>query len=112
MVMAGGMRHRVTIQEVSRAGDGQGGGTESWANIATNPTVSARVTPLDSRERLQAQQVDARATHSVTVRHRSDLTASHRLVWNGSSLYPIGAWLNLDERKETLTATCRQDADA
>ncbi|MGB0437665.1 MAG: phage head closure protein [Mycobacterium sp.] len=109
--MAGGMRHRVTVQEMSRSSDGAGGGVDSWANIATNPTVYARVSPLSSAERVHAQQTDARATHTVTIRHRSDITASNRLVWGSRNLYPIGSWLNFDERGTMLTATCREDAD-
>lgn len=104
------MRERVTIQAVTQTTDGQGGFTESWANIGTTPTVFARVRPLSGRERVVAAQTDTPATHEVSIRYRADVTSKHRLVWEGRTLYPAGPWLNNDERGVLLTAMCREDA--
>lgn len=107
----GSMRERITLQEEVRTEDGAGGFTTSWADLSFTPSVWARVEPLEGRERLQAMQVDARASHRVTVRYRSDLKASQRIVWRSRHLHPIGPWLNEDERRRFATAMCREDTD-
>lgn len=108
--MSGDLRERVTIQAVTLTTDGQGGFTESWANIGTTPSVFARVRALSGRERTAAAQTDTQATHEVSIRYRADITSAHRLIWESKTLYPVGPWLNNDERGVLLTAQCREDA--
>ena len=108
---AGQLREWVTIQALTTSPDGQGGFTEAWGDIGTTPNVFARVQPLSGAERVAAMQIDARASHSVTVRYRSDITTAHRIKWGTRYLYPVGPWLNDDERGVLLTASCREDTD-
>lgn len=107
----GQLRERVTIQAATPTTDAGGGTSTAWSAIGTTPTVSARVTPLTGEERASAQQIDARASHEVTIRYRTDVNASQRLSWESRLLYPVTPWLNHDERKRFLTATCREDTD-
>jgi len=99
------LRERVTFQAEALAADGGGGNTLTWADIPADPTVWARVAPLRGLEQLQGQQVQARATHKVTVRYRADVTPALRLLWRGRPMN-IRAATNPDEGRKFLDLLC------
>jgi len=76
-MQAGQLRHRIAIQGCTDARDAHGGITRTWA---TTDTVWAAVEPLSGTELLEAQQVHARATVRIRMRHYTGLTSKHRLV--------------------------------
>lgn len=80
----GNLRHRITIQSLSLTEDGQGGSSQSWADLAT---VWAQVEPVSTRERLYAEQIEYQRTHKVVIRYLADLTAgvthTHRFLFGG-----------------------------
>ncbi len=78
------MRHRVTIQNVSRVSDGQGGFTETFADGAT---VFASIEPVKAWERYQAMQTQAPVTHKVLMRYRADVTSASRLKFGTRVLW-------------------------
>ena len=85
----GRMDQRVTFQSVTRATDNMGGAVETWANVPSIPTVWANVRPLPrSSETVGADRVEARGRYLVTIRHRSDIDESTRMVWK-SEVYNI-----------------------
>jgi SPP1 family predicted phage head-tail adaptor len=83
-VHAGGLRQRVTIEVRTKVSDGSDGYVESWS--ALRERVPAQVEDLDGREIERARQIDARATHMVTVRYwadyRDELTPRVRIVYH------------------------------
>ncbi len=79
--MIGNLDERITFQEQSLSADGAGGQTKSWANLATTPTVWARVMPKSAGERFDDDRMDARGMYVFTVRNRSDLNEAMRIVW-------------------------------
>lgn len=89
----GRLTERVTFQEATLVDDSVGGFSTSWGSIDTTPTMWASVEPLTGREALHAGQLEARVTHRVTVRRRSDLTAQMRIRWdsNGNKILNIRA---------------------
>jgi SPP1 family predicted phage head-tail adaptor len=98
-----GLKTRLTIQEALRTPDGGGGFTTVWQSIATEPVVFAQMVQVSGGESLRDQQVTAGATYRITLRHRSDITPSHRL-FDGAMAYNItalrdpdgeGAWLEI-----------------
>jgi SPP1 family predicted phage head-tail adaptor len=105
--MIGKLRHRITIQEESRAADSGGGYTNTWTNLATDPTVWAAIEPLRGREFLQARQLHDAVTHRVTIRHRSDVTAGMRLL-RGSRAFNIRSVIDKDERGRWLELMCEE----
>lgn len=76
---AGRLRHLVTFQAWTSAGDGQGGRTPAWATVgaADDP---CELETLGSREGLDASQVTASVRYRVKVRGRTDLLPKHRAV--------------------------------
>lgn len=80
---AGSLDQRVTLQSLSATTDAGGGRVETWAEVAT---IWAKVTPASGRERLETGQLESPAKYRVTIRRRTDITAKHRLLWQGKPL--------------------------
>lgn len=82
----GELRHRITIQEksVTRASNGEE--NETWASIATVPEVWAKVEPLRGREFFAAQETQSSIDYRITIRYRSDLDRTMRVVWGSETL--------------------------
>ena len=103
----GELRSRVTLQQESRVADGGGGFSNTWTNLASSPTVWARIEPLRGREVLQAMQLQSPVTHRVTLRYRGDVRAGMRLV-AGARAFNIRAAINLEERGRWLELLCEE----
>lgn len=99
----GSLRHRVTVQSVTRTQGANGEVQEAWADVRS---VWAKVEPVSARELYAAQQAQVAVSHRVTMRYQSDLTAlSHRLVFEGRYL-AIAGLRDLDERRVWHEAIC------
>jgi SPP1 family predicted phage head-tail adaptor len=79
----GKMRERVTIQSPSEVRGRSGQTTLQWSNLAT---VWASVEGLSSRDIMQAQQANVMATHRIRIRHRDDVTHTHRIIWRNRTM--------------------------
>ena len=85
MVRAGVLDQRVTFQSVTLVDDGMGGSDETWANVSTTPTVWASIKPATGRERDQADALAAVSGFAVSIRNRSDVVETWRMVWGGEN---------------------------
>jgi len=79
----GKMRERVTIQSPREVRTRSGETKLEWDADAT---VWASVEGLSSRDILQAQQANVIATHRIRIRHRDDVTHTHRIVWRNRTM--------------------------
>lgn len=96
---AGALRHRITIQQKTIGTDAFGGPTETWADVCT---VNASIEPLNGRELILAQSVNAETTERIRIRYRSGITAAMRIVF-GARLFNITAPpINPEERNREL----------
>lgn len=91
----GDLRHRITLQTLALASDGQGGQTETWTNLVT---VWAYVRPISANERLFAQKIEPLISHEVIIRHRTDLVSQMRFIYD-SRTFQVKAPFRPDERK-------------
>ena len=96
------MKHRVALQSVAQASDGQGGFTDTWT---TSATVWAAIEPLNGFEKLQAMQLASPVTHKVTIRYRAGVTTKDRLLY-GSRVFHIKEVINVDEDRNFLRLRC------
>jgi SPP1 family predicted phage head-tail adaptor len=80
----GKMRERVTIKSPTEVRSRSGETTLNWDT--TLATVWASVEGLSSRDILQAQQANVVATHRIRIRHRDDVTHTHRIVWRNRTM--------------------------
>jgi len=104
MVTISQLRHRVTLQQPSLASDGMGGGIRTWTDVAT---VWASIEPLRGSSFWQAQQVQAKTTHTVTIRYRPGITTDYRIAF-GSRRFQIDAIQNPSEANRYLLLYCTE----
>ncbi len=100
----GRLRHRLTIEEVTRTPDGGGGASESWSSIAT---VWASITPTGGAEAIDADALAGRLSHEVVFRYRPGVEPAMRLRY-GARLFEIAAVIDVDERKRWLKCLCME----
>jgi len=89
------LRHRIIIQSLSLAGDGQGGQVETWATFAT---VWAKVEPVSAKERFFSDQMQYQRSHKITIRHLDNVTNTMRVSFDGR-IFQIKGVRRPDERK-------------
>jgi SPP1 family predicted phage head-tail adaptor len=80
----GRMRERVTIKSPTEVRSRSGETTLNWDTSLA--TVWASVEGLSSRDILQAQQANVIATHRIRIRHRDDVTHTHRIIWRNRTM--------------------------
>lgn len=94
------LRHRLILQTVNDAADGQGGFVKAWTDTAT---VWGSLEPLSGRELLQAQQVQSRVTHKSRLRYRSDVTVTPAMrIKKGTRTFNVQEVRNVEERNVYL----------
>lgn len=101
---AGQLRHRVTIQQLTRVEDEGGGHEENWADVAT---VWAAIKPMRGSERYEAQQVQSTLTHKVTIRYRAGIKPQMRILY-GNRIFEVEAVIDVDERHKWLELLCSE----
>jgi SPP1 family predicted phage head-tail adaptor len=71
---------KLTIQVKTVTRGSAGGVAEAWADLAT---VWAQLVSTTGREFRASGSLRAETTHAFRIRHRSDLTTQHRIVYGG-----------------------------
>lgn len=104
MMNVGQLRHRVTIQQLTRVEDEGGGYAEVWTEVAT---VWAAIKPLRGNERYEAQQVQSTLTHKVTIRYREGIKPQMRLTYKGR-IFDIESVIDIEERHRWLELLCSE----
>jgi len=82
---AGALDQRVTFQAKTFADDGGGGSTATWANVPSVPTVWAAAEAMRSIESITEGRVNASGLYSFTVRYRTDIDETCRILWNSEA---------------------------
>lgn len=79
----GKLDRQITFQALTEVKDAMGGITETWANLATDPTVWAEKRDMAGRETWASQQYNAEIDTVFIVRYRSDITPKMRIAYDG-----------------------------
>ncbi|OXE37554.1 MAG: hypothetical protein CGW95_01160 [Phenylobacterium zucineum] len=101
-VLAGSLRERITIQDQNAAIDTDGSELTTWTDIATAPTVWARLEPDSVVEDIIGGRGQTRRKWVCTIRYRTDITTRMRVSWRGRVMNVIGI-VNVGERRKYLT---------
>ena len=101
---AGELRHRIVIEEPREREDDFGEPVKDWQPIP-HSGASAKKEDLSGRELFQAQQINARVSTRFTLRYRTDINATMRVV-HGEDLYGIESVQDPDGLRTTLILTC------
>ena len=97
-MIAGKLRHRITIQEPTTT-DGTAGGTyKTWSNVAT---VWAQVTPARGREFWDIRKSNSEIEGRVVMRYQGDIEPTMRLLFKERP-FEILYIANRNEKNELL----------
>ena len=96
---SGRLRHRVIIQNPTRAGDAMGQAIATWT---THATVWASIQPLKGREFFDAQKVSSEVSAKIITRYVSGVSPKCQIVHGTSTYRVIGAIINTGMRNKTL----------
>lgn len=80
--MIGGFTEQIRFEHAVRVKTASGGYTESWEDIATDPTIYAKVEAYSSgKEVMRARQAGFEQPYRVQLYARVDLKTDYRIVW-------------------------------
>ncbi|MFY2995869.1 phage head closure protein [Achromobacter xylosoxidans] len=100
MLHSGKLRHRVSIERITRIQDPTTGAmTETWSEIAE---VWAAVEPLSAREFVQSAAGQSEVTARITIRTR-DILATDRILHRGTVYNIRGVLADKDSGLEYIT---------
>jgi SPP1 family predicted phage head-tail adaptor len=94
----GDLNKSIVLQQQTRAADGMGGFTVTWADV---DTIWAAIWPLSANETLQAGQTGMTITGRIRIRYRANVRASMRLKY-GNRYFNIVSVINPSEGNEML----------
>jgi len=100
----GGLRDRVQLFRKNQTLEPEGGQSILFVPLAT---VWARVHARPAGRDGFADARGTGATHSVTLRHRSDLGPGDRIAWRGRALEVLSAE-DLNDRRAYTICTCAE----
>ncbi len=101
---AGMLRHRIQIQAKTETRDVYGGIIETWE---VESRRWASIVPLGARALFEAQQVDSRLTHIITIRHHATISTQHRILYR-SRIFLVQHTRNPDERDRMTEIRCME----
>lgn len=100
----GKLRHRITIQQLTRTPDGSGGYTETWPTFST---VWASINPVHGKELFEAQQIQSNVTHKIRIRYLSGVKSSMRVSFE-SRIFQIQSVINWEEHDREMMLECSE----
>jgi len=101
---AGALNKRVIIERKTDARGTYGEPVATWATLLT---VWAGIKPVSGNEQVQGGQLDATATHSITMRH-TDILSTDRINFGGR-IFNIVSVLDQEERGRELKIMAIED---
>ncbi len=110
----GKLRHCIDLQSFVETADEYNQPIKHYETFAT---VDARIEPIQGRELLEAQKLNSRVTHRITIRHQEFIEPLDRILFDTRILEPVSV-LDVDERRIEMKIMCieqvaprKQDAE-
>ena len=97
-MVAGTLRHTITIQKKTITTDSYGGTVETWTDVSR---VAALMEPLQGRELATAQTVNAETTTRITIRYFAGLIPANRIIFEGK-FYNIQSVVDVELRHREM----------
>jgi len=108
MPSVGRLRYLVKLQSPTRTTDTGGGQSISWSTITD---LYADIKPISGGESFTQDQLQETTKHEVTVRYRSDMNTSYRILY-GSRVLNIRHVKNVNESDRFYILTCEEGVAA
>ena len=103
---SGKLRHRITIErQANPTSVVAGSKVQAWEALHTNVPASVEVSA--ARETYAADKIETQATHVVSIRYMSGITAKDRIKF-GTRIFKIAGVVNVEERNITLKLFCHE----
>jgi len=102
--LATDLRHRVTLQRVTRTADGEGGFTKAWADVGT---YWAAVNPVKAEQVFEYQSVNVQADMVIKVRGSIAVNEDDRFYFD-SRYFEILTVEKIQERSILKICTCKE----
>ncbi|KKN14048.1 hypothetical protein LCGC14_1000130 [marine sediment metagenome] len=102
---SGQLNNRITIQADTGTKNSVGQKIESWGTLAT---VWGRVRSLTGSERFAAQQLVVELSYEITIRFRTDINETHRIVLTDGQTLDIQSAFDPDGRRRELKILCKE----
>jgi len=101
----GDLRHRITLQSMTKVADGMGGWDVTW-----NPemTVWASIWPVSANEIIQANAISMVISHRIRIRYR--LIESSWRIKHGDKYYAIVSIINPNMANRQLDLMVKEAA--
>lgn len=103
---AGDFDKLIDIQYLTRASDGMGGFTETYATKYSN--VWAAIWPISAKDQIQSEQMTGTITHRIRIRYKRVLKSNWRIKYGNRYFAIIGPPINLKENNRILELLCRE----
>lgn len=100
----GDLRHRITLQKAERIRDSYGGEQLQWVDFAR---VWAAIYPLNGREYLAAQQINAEVSTKIVIRYLKGVEPTMRVNFK-DRYFEILSVIHMAERKKELQLMCKE----
>jgi len=104
-MLAGKLRHKITVQTSTDTLNGYGEPVESWA---TYKILMASIQTTGAREFNELNKTYGELSHLIKVRHVSGITSKMRILFDGRTLEIIAPPINLSSADRTLNILCRE----
>lgn len=102
---AGDLNRRVLIQRRNTTTDAvYGSRSTQWVDVAT---VWAQISPMGGQEVLLAEAIKSKSTHQVTMRYRTNIDPTCRIVYQGR-YFDINSMNDVDTAHEYLQLMCTE----
>lgn len=98
-ITIGMLDQRLTLQSRSAGVDVLGQASGAWSTVAV---VWGRARPLRSRELFAAGQIQNVTDIEFTIRYRSDVAATWRVLWRGQPHDITGTPIDVDGQRQWL----------
>jgi len=105
--MIGDLNKRISLQQQTKAADGRGGFTVTWADAATS--IAAAIWPVSGNEQIRAQATAMTVTHRIRIRYRSVLKSGWRVSWAGR-YFDIVSIVDQNMAHKYLDLLCKEAA--
>lgn len=98
-ITAGQLDQRLTLQSRATGVDVLGQASGAWSDVVT---VWGRARPLRSRELFAAGAMQDVTDVEFTIRYRSDVRATWRVLWRGTPHDITGAPIDIDGQRQWM----------
>lgn len=107
-ISAGRLREKVAVQQKNLADNGRGGrkrpdGEPEWIDVPGMEKIRAEIIPLRGNEALSNSILRSVQLYRVTIRFRSGILTSHRLMWGGTAMNIKAMARSVDHKDIVMT---------